>query len=97
MRLYTTLAAEAVEPDHADHEYFRRRNDIVRISLVMAVDRARECGNLPPGPPAEQVAAGIIAVMDGLQLQWLLDPGFDMVAAFDAHLQMIGARLAPDA
>ena len=29
-------------------------------------------------------------------LQWLLDPGFDLVGAFDAHLRMIGARMDPD-
>ena len=50
-------------------------------------------GALPPGPDAGEVAASLLAVMDGLQTQWLLDESFDMAAAFDAHLVSIGARL----
>ncbi len=93
--LYATLSAEATDPAHPAHEYFRRRNDLVRQSLVRAIEIARERGNLPERPSAEHVAAGLIAVMDGLQNQWLLDPGLDMAAVFDAHLELVGALLRP--
>ncbi|WP_059008869.1 TetR/AcrR family transcriptional regulator [Streptomyces specialis] len=94
--LYAVLSAEATDPAHPAHDYFRERYARVLRIAVTAVEAARAKGNLPAGPPAEQVAAGLLAVMDGLQNQWLFDPEFDMAAAFDAHLRMIGARFTSD-
>ncbi|MDR6318303.1 TetR/AcrR family transcriptional regulator [Actinoplanes couchii] len=91
IRLFTTLAAEATAPDHPAHDFFRERYASVSRETTTAVRAAREEGDLPSGPPADRLAAGLIAVMDGLQTRWLLDPDFDMVAAFDAHLEAIGA------
>ena len=36
----------------------------------------------------------LLAVMDGLQIQWLLDPEIDMVASFDAFATLIRDQLA---
>ncbi|MEV0901082.1 helix-turn-helix domain-containing protein [Actinoplanes sp. NPDC049802] len=93
VRLFATLAAEATEAGHPAHRFFRDRYALVRTAVTSGVEAARERGDLPAGPPAAEIAAGIIAVMDGLQTQWLLDDTFDMVAAFDAHLRAVGARL----
>lgn len=93
VHLFTTLSAEATASDHPAHTFFRNRYDEVRQTATEGVETARAQGTLPPGPPAAQVAAGLLAVMDGLQTQWLLDPSFDMVAAFEAHLTAIGATL----
>lgn len=43
-------------------------------------------GRLSPGVAAEEAAHLIIAVWDGLQLQWLLDPGQDMPGRMDRAL-----------
>ncbi|BEL03459.1 TetR/AcrR family transcriptional regulator [Actinoplanes sichuanensis] len=91
VHLFSTLAAEATASDHPAHRFFRDRYDEVRRTATEGVETAREQGGLPPGPPAAHLAAGLLAVMDGLQTQWLLDPDFDMVAAFEAHLTSIGA------
>jgi AcrR family transcriptional regulator len=91
VHLFTTLAAEATASDHPAHRFFRQRYDDVRRTATEGVETAREQGSLPVGPPAADLAAGLLAVMDGLQTQWLLEPGFDMVAAFEAHLTSIGA------
>ncbi|WP_430782512.1 TetR/AcrR family transcriptional regulator [Actinoplanes sp. G11-F43] len=96
VRLFTTLGAEATAADHPAHDFFRARYASVTAEVAGAVETARDQGVLPSGPPADRVAAGLIAVMDGIQLQWLLDPGFDMVAAFDAHLTAIGALPSTD-
>ena len=93
IRLYTTLGTEATEPRHPAHDYFRSRYANIRGYLASGITQARETGALPPGPDAGEVAASLLAVMDGLQTQWLLDETFDMAAAFDAHLVSIGARL----
>lgn len=91
VRLFATLAAEATDPDHPANDYFRTRYAEIRSYVTAAVEQAREQGSLPPGPDAELVASSLVAVMDGLQTQWLLDETFDMTAAFDAHLRSIGA------
>ncbi|MEU8664666.1 TetR family transcriptional regulator C-terminal domain-containing protein, partial [Actinoplanes philippinensis] len=91
VHLFSTLAAEATASGHPAHRFFRERYAEVRRAATEGVETAREQGALPPGPPADLVAADLLAVMDGLQTQWLLDPGFDMVAAFEAHLTTIGA------
>jgi AcrR family transcriptional regulator len=93
IRLYTTLGTEAANPAHPAHDYFRTRYADIRGYLASGIEQARSTGALPPGPDAREVAASLLAVMDGLQTQWLLDETFDMAAAFDAHLVSIGARL----
>jgi len=93
IRLYTTLGTEAADPAHPAHDYFRSRYADIRGYLASGIEQARGTGALPPGPAAGAVAASLLAVMDGLQTQWLLDDTFDMAAAFDAHLVSIGARL----
>jgi len=93
IRLYTTLGAEAMDTAHPAHHHFRTRYADIRGYLTSGVEKARETGALPPGPDARGVAASLLAVMDGLQTQWLLDETFDMAVAFDAHLVSIGARL----
>lgn len=91
VQLFATLAAESTDAEHPAHDFFRNRYTMVRDTVTTSVRTAQQQGALPEGLPAEQIAAGLIAVMDGLQTQWLLDPGFDMVAAFDGHLRAIGA------
>jgi AcrR family transcriptional regulator len=95
VRLFATLAAEATDPAHPAHDYFRTRYAEIRSYVTAAVEQARVQGSLPPGPDAELVASSLVAVMDGLQTQWLLDETFDMTAAFDAHLRSIGAAGEP--
>ncbi len=96
LRLYTILGVEATDASHPAHDHFHTRYSDIRTYLSAAVEEARRYGSLPPGPDAALVAAGLVAVMDGLQTQWLLDETFDMVVAFDAHLRSIGARWDAD-
>jgi AcrR family transcriptional regulator len=93
IRLYTTLGTEATDPGHPAHDHFRTRYADIRGYLASGIEQARRTGALPPGPDAGEMAASLLAVMDGLQTQWLLDETFDMATAFDAHLASIGARM----
>ncbi|MEV6849930.1 helix-turn-helix domain-containing protein [Actinoplanes sp. NPDC051411] len=70
VRLYTVLAAEALDPSHPAHDYFARR---LRSGMA-------DMGALLDGfdRPAAQVAVEIYAFMDGIQLNWLRDPTLDM-------------------
>jgi hypothetical protein len=53
-----------------------------------AFERAAEEGHLRPGTDCASAARTLIALMDGLQIQWLLDrEGVDMAADLRRYLQ----------
>lgn len=82
VELYCTLSAEATSPDHPAHGYFVRRYGYVREVIGAAFGRIAESGRLLPGVDPNRAAVTTIALMDGLQVQWLLDPSStDMAAA----------------
>lgn len=74
VELYCTLSAEAISPDHPAHEYFARRYSQGRDRLAQAFERIAAMGRLAHGVVPYRAAVATIALMDGLQLQWLLDP-----------------------
>ena len=67
--LFSTLGVEAIRQDHPAHEYFveRYRRIITHLS-----DQFRAIG--VPRRDAELLAGEVIATLDGLHQQWLLDP-----------------------
>ncbi|MFC7528740.1 TetR/AcrR family transcriptional regulator [Actinoplanes sp. GCM10030250] len=77
VRLFAVLEAESLAPDHPAHRYFRDRQRRTLSTLA-----ALAAGRVPdPGALAGQV----VALMDGLQIQWLREPGeIDLVAAWEA-------------
>jgi hypothetical protein len=81
VQLFTVMAAESIEPAHPGHAWFRDRYRRARASLVEHVAAAQERGELDRGLDPESTATHLIAVLDGLQVQWLLDPDrVDMTA-----------------
>ncbi|MFE3551043.1 TetR family transcriptional regulator [Streptomyces kronopolitis] len=90
VRTYTVLSADSVTEDHPARAFFESRFRSVRASLAEAL-RA-ECGDtLPGGLTPERAAPLMVAVLDGLQLQWLLDPQeVDMPSAFRDFLALLG-------
>jgi AcrR family transcriptional regulator len=53
---------------------------IARHKFEAIIERGREAGSLRSGAPANMVAAGLVASLEGLFLQWLVDPTFDLEA-----------------
>ncbi|WP_219415075.1 TetR/AcrR family transcriptional regulator [Pseudonocardia nigra] len=88
VRLYATTSAEATEPGHAAHDWFRDRYASVRQEIA-----ERLADRVPADADPEWVARILIAVMDGLQIQWLLDRDVDMVG----DMERLAAALLPDA
>ncbi|MFS0853318.1 TetR/AcrR family transcriptional regulator [Microbacterium sp. 179-I 3D4 NHS] len=79
VRLYVEFSAEATIPGHPAREYFTERYDWLRQLLTGMITRAQESGDLGPTLVPTIAVDIIIATADGLQVQWLLDPGVDMV------------------
>jgi AcrR family transcriptional regulator len=79
-RLYAVLSAESVDPEHPGHERFRERYETVRAALALGIAEAQEAGEVTDRIAPDRLATLLAAVMDGLQLQFLLDPeAVDMV------------------
>ncbi|UED88325.1 TetR/AcrR family transcriptional regulator; helix-turn-helix transcriptional regulator [Streptomyces profundus] len=98
VRLYTVLSAESVTEGHPAQEYFRSRYEGLRAMVITALEEAAEVGELPPTRELPELASAIIAVMDGLQVQWLLDQStVDMARATDRVITaLIGVPLPPE-
>jgi AcrR family transcriptional regulator len=90
IELYTTLAAEATSPDHPVHEYFVRRYETVRRLVARAFEALKDQDLLSPGVDPLWATDATIALMDGLQIQWLYDPtSTDMAERLTTHLRVI--------
>jgi AcrR family transcriptional regulator len=77
VRLFAVLEAESLAPGHPAHAYFRTRQ---RRTL-------EEFAALAEGAVADprELAAQVVAMMDGLQIQWLREPDtVDLVAAWQS-------------
>ena len=87
VELFAALSTEAVAPDHPAHGYFVGRYARTRAELAASLEVTRAQGVLRDGVDPALAAVVIIAVMDGLQVQWLLDrESVDMACALRDHI-----------
>ncbi|MFJ9173990.1 TetR/AcrR family transcriptional regulator [Streptomyces sp. NPDC102360] len=89
MRLWIELAAAASRPDHPAHDYFAQRYDLVRTNFAHGMQEKAERGDLHSGLAPEHAATLLQAVLNGLQLQWLLDQDLDIVGPARAFLDLV--------
>lgn len=88
VELFTVLAAEATSADHPAHAYFVERYRDSVMTTAVSYAQAREAGALRDGIAPDEAAQQLIALMDGLQTQWLLSGcGTDMAGVLRAHVQ----------
>jgi AcrR family transcriptional regulator len=88
VELFVTLSAEATAAGHPAHDYFVRRYQTTVRIFEQAYQQARANGRLRPGTDTHAAARQLVALMDGLQIQWLLSGHqIDMAAILRAHLE----------
>jgi len=85
IRLWTELAAAASRPEHPAHSYFTDRFRLAR-ELHGGYWADRDGENVVSPSTAAMLT---MAVLDGLQLQWLLQPELDIVEPLRAFLQLL--------
>ncbi|WP_242454140.1 TetR/AcrR family transcriptional regulator [Bailinhaonella thermotolerans] len=96
VQLFTVLSGEAVTADHPAHTWATERYRALRAALTEAFREAVAAGDFRPDTDPESQADRLIAVMDGLQLQWLLEPDrVDMPKIFRAHIEDLLKALRP--
>jgi AcrR family transcriptional regulator len=86
IELFVRLSTEAASPGHPAYGYFRRRYARIRRTTAKALAAAVADGHLDARVDPETAALRLTSLMDGLQLQWLLDRSIDMAGAIRATL-----------
>jgi AcrR family transcriptional regulator len=94
IELFASMSTEATNPDHPAHEFFVQRYDRVVRTFSHAFSTALAAGEVRADLSPETEARSIVALMDGLQIQWLLDPGVPMPEVFDACLESLLERIS---
>lgn len=85
-------AAAATDPEHPAHEYFRERYASSRRNLAADFRVMQEDGRLRPDVDVEQLTSVLLAISDGMQIQWLYDPSRDMAEHVELVAQLAIAR-----
>ncbi|GAB3615661.1 TetR/AcrR family transcriptional regulator [Okibacterium endophyticum] len=91
VHLYSRLSAEAVDDGHGAHDYFAERYARLVPMMADGIRAAMADGRIRPDIDPEMLARMLVAVSDGLQVQWLMQPDFDMAA----HVDYLLALAAP--
>jgi len=90
IELHVIVSGEGASAEHPLHDYFVRRYEVVFTMIRDAFDEAAESGELRPGVDSAISARAVIALLDGLQLQWLLHRDqVDMSAELRRYLQYL--------
>jgi AcrR family transcriptional regulator len=90
VELYSVLSAESAGPEHPGHVFFRERFRGGRACFTAMFAALEADGRLRPGAEPAFEATWLLALWDGLQLQWLYDPdAVDVAAQLAGHLEQV--------
>jgi len=94
IELLLTLATEATDPAHPARDWAVERYARVANLGTSYLREAREAGEIGPmdDQQLEYEARAVFALMDGVQLQGLLDPSLPVAQIFRVQLDMIIER-----
>jgi AcrR family transcriptional regulator len=90
VQLYTRLSAEATDEDSAAREFFQERYNAARAQFARMIAEMQAAGQAPTQLDADTMARILIALSDGLQTQWLIQPDFDMAETITALWGALG-------
>lgn len=89
VHLYATISAEAADEGHPGHAYFVERYRFFIDQLSQYIASEQQAGRLDPTLEPREVARLVIAVADGMQVQWMLDDTADMAASVEYFWSLI--------
>ncbi|MGW4248034.1 TetR/AcrR family transcriptional regulator [Nocardia sp. NPDC004722] len=78
IELFTHMQAAAADPRHPAHEYMREHYERANTGLAELLRGMQRAGTVPEGVDTEVMATAFLALTDGLQSRWLIDPSIDM-------------------
>ena len=97
VQLFTVLAAESINPEYPGHEFFIRRYQTLKLQTTESLAQAQARGEIRTDIQPEELTVMIFALMDGLQVQWLLEPELvSMSKVFGLFVQVLNASSPAD-
>ncbi|MBT8798661.1 TetR/AcrR family transcriptional regulator [Microbacterium flavum] len=97
VQAYAVLSAESVTDDHPGREFFQKRYRTLRAEVADAFLAVCDEQGVDDPQRVAEASTAILAVMDGLQVQWLLEPGaVDLGSASEFAIEaIVSAVLRP--
>ena len=92
-QMYAVLSTEAVTDAHPARQWFLDRYQRLRALIAAAIIDGASDGDIEAPADVDVTASAIIAVMDGLQIQWLYDP--ESVNMSEVTCRAINALVRP--
>lgn len=90
IQLFNLLVAESISPEHPAHGYFKRRYHNGREGWVQIIAQGQKEGGIRSDISADVLGVMIFAMMDGLQVQWLMEPEkVDMAQIFRVFVNLL--------
>jgi len=88
LQLFTTIAAEATSPAHPAHAFIQQRYSGNLATLARHLRHAADVGDVAPLTDSQIMVEVrlVTAALDGIGLQWLLDPSTDMHSTVSAYV-----------
>ncbi|MFE3190929.1 TetR/AcrR family transcriptional regulator [Nocardia sp. NPDC059240] len=78
IELFTHMQAAAADPRHPAHDYMRVHYERGTAGFAELLRGMQTAGTLPSTVDPEVMATAFMALADGLQSRWLIDPSLDM-------------------
>lgn len=87
LELFITMAAEASSPAHPAHAFIQRRYTDNLATQAGHLQQAVNAGDVALSPAEIAIEVRLVtAILDGIGLQWLLDPHTDVVASTTTYI-----------
>lgn len=96
VELFVSMAAAASDPEHPAHAHFAERYPVLRERVADFVRARVDEGRISSAIPPERLAVLLIAVADGIQLQWLIDRSTDMEQPIEDLMRILDPRQEPE-
>lgn len=89
VHLYASLSSEGVDPAHPAHSFFIERYRSLEDVLSRELRDLQAAGDIDGSLDSAVLARMLIALADGLQVQWLFEPEFSMAEHVETFLGLL--------
>jgi AcrR family transcriptional regulator len=89
LRLFASMCAEGLDPEHPAHAWLAARTRRAVASYGAILRELQAAGWAHPDVDPERFGRQLVALWDGAQAQWLLDPTTDLGAEVAAGLRVL--------
>ncbi|WP_405490057.1 TetR/AcrR family transcriptional regulator [Nocardia sp. NBC_00511] len=96
IELFTHMQAAAADPRHPAHEYMRQHYERGTAGFAELLRGLQREGQLPQSVDPVVMATAFMALSDGLQSRWLIDPSTDMAFLLEQCWARFAGTDVPD-